>query len=178
MDWQKYYNTYPIYTNVLRTLSLHLLIFKNDCLFLSFLASVRSAYVFKIICTAFTYIKSLVWHSHIFLLACIIVEKYFIVSTSFIFDLFFSMLCSWWIICFYIYWLEFVTLFSIFLLSAAAFIKFLQLNDSICLPDKTVGNETNIHDNYIKFWIKACLFVRGTIDPSTSHLNTLLTWIK
>ena len=67
--------------------------------------------------------KNLACNSHNFPLPYIAVENYFIIRAVFILNLYLiSMLCSCWIICFYIYCLHFFTLSFIFCLSAAAFI--------------------------------------------------------
>ena len=89
--------------------------------------------------------KNLVWLSHNFLLSYITVEKYFIISIAFIFNLYF--LC-WRITCFYNYCLEFLNLITVYCLSATAFIEFLLINDSFYTRDKTLRKKkTDVCDS-------------------------------
>ena len=90
------------------------------------------------------------------------------------------MLCSWNI--YLLSYLLFITfiLISIVFQCLGAFIKFLLINESPCIPDKTAGNERSIPEINLKFKIKIYLWVRRATVALNPHqrLNSLPTWMK
>ena len=93
------------------------------------------------------HLNNLVWHSRNFLLPCNIVEEYFIISTTYIFNLYFQCFVVGQLSAFTFIVFHFFILAFIFCLKETTFIWFPTLNYSLPYPDNTMGNETDISDN-------------------------------